>query len=158
MTQTRRQFIKKSLSLGGAFLGSSLGMLKPLLAQTETRWPISKFAHLTYQTTLKRITGGQPLIPSKDITLTIPRIAENGALVPFTVSSTLDMAESVFILVKNNPVPLIARFTLSPQINSQLSARLKMAETSDVVSIVLANGHYYYTDKTVKVTLGGCGG
>lgn len=158
MTQTRRQFIKKSLTLGGAYITSSLVMLKPLLAQSKTIWPISKFAHLTYQTALKRITGDQPLIPSKDITLTIPRIAENGALIPFTVSSTLEMAESVFILVKKNPVPLIARFTLSPQVNTQLSARLKMAETSEVVSIVLANGHYYYTDKTVKVTLGGCGG
>ncbi|MCS5558743.1 MAG: thiosulfate oxidation carrier protein SoxY [Oceanospirillaceae bacterium] len=158
MMQTRRQFIKKTLTIGGALWASSWLVVKPLWAQTETLWPTGLFAHSKYQAALKDITGGQALIASKDITLTIPRIAENGALIPFSLSSTLEKAERVFVLVKKNPVPLVARFTLSPQVNTQLSARLKMAKTSQVVSIVLANGQYYYTDKTVKVTLGGCGG
>lgn len=95
---------------------------------------------------------------SDQITLKVPDIAENGAVVPVTVSTTLADVESISIMVENNPTPLVAMFELSPQSVPDVSVRMKMGESSLVRTVVKAGGKLYSTSKEVKVTIGGCGG
>lgn len=101
--------------------------------------------------------GGKP-VDSKDITLTSPDIAENGAVVPLTVATTIPKAEAIYILVEKNPFPLAASFTIPDGTDPFIVARVKMGETSRVVAVVKADGKLYSTAKETKVTLGGCGG
>lgn len=95
---------------------------------------------------------------SSDITLKVPDIAENGAVVPVSVSTTLADVESISIMVENNPTPLVAMFELSPQSIPDISVRMKMGESSVVRTVVKAGGKFYSASKEVKVTIGGCGG
>jgi len=88
----------------------------------------------------------------------IPDIAENGAVVPVTVSTELENVESISIVVDNNPTPLAASFDMSPSMLATVSVRIKMGQSSDVRAIVKADGKLYSTTKEVKVTIGGCGG
>jgi sulfur-oxidizing protein SoxY len=99
-----------------------------------------------------------PITESDQITLKIPDIAENGAVVPVTVSTTLADVESISVVVVNNPTPLAALFELSPQSVADVSVRIKMGESSPVRAVVKAGGKLYSTSKEVKVTIGGCGG
>ena len=92
------------------------------------------------------------------VTLKIPEIAENGAVVPVTVSTDLSDVESISVVVDNNPTPLAASFELGPKSVPMVSVRIKMAESSPVRAIVNAGGKLYSTQKDVKVTIGGCGG
>lgn len=95
---------------------------------------------------------------SDKINLEIPIIAENGAVVPLSVTSTLENVAQIYLFVEKNPTPLVALFNLSPVVEAFVSARIKMAETSKVIVVVKTESGLYKTQKQVKVTLGGCGG
>jgi sulfur-oxidizing protein SoxY len=149
MPDTRRTFLKTCLALlGGIFFAS----------RARAAWPAEKFAPLKFTESLARLLDGQIPTPSDKIDLKLPQIAENGAVVPISVSSTLDNVESIAILVEKNFVPLVAQFDLSPECAAFVSARIKMAETCDVIAVVKAGGRYYRARQLVKVTIGGCGG
>ena len=103
-------------------------------------------------------TSGAAAAESKDIVITSPDIAENGAVVPFTITSKLPKTESIALLVEKNPNTLAANFTIPDGTEPGITTRVKMGQTSNVIALVKADGKYYYTTKEVKVTLGGCGG
>jgi sulfur-oxidizing protein SoxY len=87
----------------------------------------------------------------------LPDVAENGASVPITITTTLKNVDKIAILVERNPYPLSAEFYLSLGVYPKVSARLKMAKSSNVVVVVEAEGKLYRKTKFVKVTVGGCG-
>ena len=99
-----------------------------------------------------------PVTESDQITLKIPDISENGAVVPVTVSTDLADVEAIGVVVEKNPTPLAALFELSPQSVPEVSVRIKMGESSPVRAVVKAGGKLYSASKEVKVTIGGCGG
>ena len=99
-----------------------------------------------------------PVVESDQVTLKIPDIAENGAVVPVSVSTSLPDVESISVIVDNNPTPLAAMFELSPESVADISVRIKMGESSVVRTVVKAGGKFYSASKEVKVTIGGCGG
>lgn len=99
-----------------------------------------------------------PITETDQVTLKVPDIAENGAVVPVTVSTSLADVESISVLVEKNPTPLVAMFELSPQSVPDISVRIKMGESSKVQTVVKAGGKLYSASKEVKVTIGGCGG
>ncbi|MGR9071973.1 MAG: thiosulfate oxidation carrier protein SoxY [Gammaproteobacteria bacterium] len=156
MVDTRRNFIKKTLASGSYLIAAASGLLLPLRSLAE--WPAARFSNLKVDETLRQIMGEDKALESDEIAFKLPRIAENGAVVPITVTCNLENVESISILVEKNPVPLIASFTLSSEANAFVSARMKMAETSEVIALVKADGKYYTARQTVKVTIGGCGG
>lgn len=91
--------------------------------------------------------------------LKAPDIAENGAAVPVTVSTSLEDAKTMAILVDGNPRPLVAAWEIQPGTIPEFSTRIKMRKTADVTLIVEdASGKLHKTTKQVKVTVGGCGG
>ncbi len=101
---------------------------------------------------------GQQPVESDQIKMKIPDIAENGAVVPVTVSTELADVESISIVVVNNPTPFVASFDMGPRVLPSVSVRIKMGESSTVLALVKAGGNLYSTSKDVKVTIGGCGG
>jgi len=95
---------------------------------------------------------------SKEISITSPDIAENGAVVPIAVTSKLPKTQEIYILVEKNPAPLTAAFTIPEGTEAFVSTRVKMGQSTNVVAVVKADGKLYSTTKETKVTLGGCGG
>jgi sulfur-oxidizing protein SoxY len=156
MPVNRREFLKKSISFGACSVAAASGLLIAEPANAE--WVAENFAPSILEETLKNLFKDQKLIETDKINIKIPKIAENGAVVPITVTSSLDGIENISILVEKNPVPLAARFDLSPELEPFVSARLKMAETSDVIVIAQTGNNLYSARETVKVTIGGCGG
>lgn len=153
MTNYRRQFIKKTAAVAVAMAS---GLLRFPSAQAS--WKAEEFAPGLLDATLKRLVANQQITDTDQIMLTIPLIAENGALVPVSVSTTLANVKSISLLVEKNPVPLAIRFDLSPELEASVSARLKMAETADVIALVETSDGFYRAKQRVKVTIGGCGG
>ena len=101
--------------------------------------------------------GAKPA-DSKDITLTSPDIAENGAVVPLTISSAIPKTDTLYVLVEKNPFPLAASFSIPDGTEPFVAARVKMGESTRVYAVVKADGKLYSTFKETKVTLGGFGG
>jgi len=82
-----------------------------------------------------------PITESDQVILKVPDIAENGAVVPVTISTDLADVEAIGVIVVNNPTPLAALFELSPQSVAEISVRIKMGESSPVRAIVRAAGN-----------------
>lgn len=103
--------------------------------------------------------GREMPIESKEVTLTAPDIAENGAVVPMGAACLLPHVKQLMLLVEKNPSTLVAVFNITDDIEPIISTRAKMGQSSDVYAVaVMADGKTYFAKKEVKVTLGGCGG
>jgi sulfur-oxidizing protein SoxY len=108
--------------------------------------------------TMKALGGSAPA-QSKDIVfVSTPDIAENGAVVPIGVTSSIPKTESIAILIEKNPNMLTAVFDLPAGTEPSITTRVKMGQSSNVYAVVKADGKYYVASKEIKVTLGGCGG
>lgn len=150
--QSRRQALKKTAMLAG--LLASTGMF-PQFAFAFSK---DAFDAKSVQDALKALGAGA-MTESKDVAIAGPDIAENGAVVPFTVSTTLPGVKRLLILVEKNPSALIAVFNVSDSVEPAFSTRAKMGQSSDVYAVALmGDGKALYAKKEVKVTLGGCGG
>ncbi len=108
---------------------------------------------------LKAIGASGAPVESKDVTITAPDIAENGAVVPLGASTALPGVKQILILVEKNPSALVAIFHITDSIEANVSTRAKMGQSSDVYAVAVMNdGRALFAKKEVKVTLGGCGG
>ncbi|MDP1537618.1 MAG: thiosulfate oxidation carrier protein SoxY [Burkholderiales bacterium] len=155
MKHLRRNFLKLSGGAGAMAAAAAVGLLKAG-AVWAAPWNKSAFESKAVADTLKNL-GATNLIESKDITITAPDIAENGAIVPIAVTSRIPNTQSISIVAEKNPFPLAASFEISAGGEGYVSTRVKMGQTSDVRAIVKADGKYYTAVKEVKVTVGGCG-
>lgn len=103
-----------------------------------------------------RALGGIPAV-DREIVLTLPDLAENGAVVPVTVESHLPGTRDIFIVVEANPNPMVVRFTFPEGTEPFVSTRIKMAQTSQVYAVVRAEGRLYAARRETQVIVGGCG-
>lgn len=128
-------------------------------AKTETAatTEASPFTATSYEDALKGLNIAAPEESDK-VLIKAPEIAENGAVVPVTISTTLEGATQMGLLIKNNPTPLAAIFTMGEGTEPNATTRIKMAKTSDVIAFVKVGDKTYSAKQEVKVTLGGCGG
>ena len=151
----RRTFLKGTITTGVLSVAVGAGLLKP--SQVLAAWPESAFAQKSLADAISAIAGGAAK-DSGDIKIKAPDIAENGAVVPITISTKLKNVEKISVFVKENPQPLAASFDLTKSCDGFISTRIKMGKTSDVVAVIISDGKAYQAKKTVKVTIGGCGG
>jgi sulfur-oxidizing protein SoxY len=150
---TRRQLLRQSAALAG--LLASAGVL-PAAAQTS--WNQAAFEGKTLADAVKALGGGAPGL-SKDVSIGGPEIAENGAVVPVTCSSTLAGVKRLLLVVEKNPAPLAAVFDISDAIEPSFKTRVKMGQSCNVYAVaMMGDGKVLYAAKEIKVTLGGCGG
>jgi len=153
MNQSRRDVLRISSVLG---LAITAGLIKPSDVFAG-EWKANVFEAKNLEAAVKAL-GGEGFVVSKDVTVTGPDIAENGAVVPVSVASAAPNTEFIAILVEKNPTPLAASFTIPSGTEPAVSTRVKMGGTSNVHALVKADGKWLIASKEIKVTLGGCGG
>ncbi|RQO54710.1 thiosulfate oxidation carrier protein SoxY [Paucibacter sp. KBW04] len=149
----RREMLSQSAKL--AALLASAGLL-PQLAHAQ--YNAAAF-ELKTMAELVKLLGASAPMESKDVTITGPDIAENGAVVPVGVSTGLPGVKKLLVLVEKNPSLVSAMFDVSDAVDANFSTRVKMGQSSNVLGVALmADGKVLFAQKEVKVTLGGCGG
>ena len=134
----------------------SAGLLTPRMVLAA--WPKSAFEAKTVDEAVNGLFGSSTLSGSDKIKIKAPDIAENGAVVPISVTTDIAGAESISVIVEKNASPLAASFVLGTGTEGYVSTRLKMGKTSSVIAIVKAGDKLHSAGKEVKVTIGGCGG
>jgi sulfur-oxidizing protein SoxY len=155
MNALRRNVLKGAASAGTVAVAIAAGLLKPTMALAGA--PRSAFEAKNVGDALKGMDAPAPT-DSKDIVIKAPDIAENGAVVPVEVTSTIVGTTIIAIIAEKNATPLVAHFELMNGAQGFISTRIKMGQTSLVRAVVIANGKTYTSAKEVKVTIGGCGG
>ena len=154
---TRRLILKGAITVALVGLGNLPFSLAPALAAANDKYPEDAFKQKGDADAIKALYG-KTAETSDKVKLDAPEIAENGAVVPITVSSTLADVTSISVLVAENPNALAASYKIPAGTLPSVASRLKMAKTTNVIAIVEAGGKLYSTAKEVKVTVGGCGG
>ena len=155
----RRKMLQGTGGMAVLGLAMAAGLIRPgnVFAQ-QGSWNKAAFDTKSLNDVVKALGGSTPT-ESKDIQfLNTPHIAENGAVVPFTIVSKLPNTQQMALLVEKNPNILAANFTIPEGTEPWINTRAKMGQTSNVIALVKAGDKYYYAAKEVKVTLGGCGG
>jgi sulfur-oxidizing protein SoxY len=153
-----RRVILKSAVAGG-LVGLGFGSFPfPAFANADAKdWPADAFKQKSEADTLKTLYGKSAEASDK-VNLDAPEIAENGAVVPIAITSTLPNVTGIAILVLENPFTLAAAYKIPEGTQAAAASRLKMAKTTKVVAVVESGGKLYSATKEVKVTVGGCGG
>ncbi len=154
-TATRRLVLQGAVVLVG--LGNIAFGSAPALAAANDKYPEDAFKQKGEADAIKSLYGKTAEVSDK-VKLDAPEIAENGAVVPIAVTTTLADVTSISFLVSENPNALAASYQIPPGTIPAVANRLKMAKTSNVIAIVEAGGKLYSATKEVKVTVGGCGG
>ncbi|MBH5370389.1 thiosulfate oxidation carrier protein SoxY [Bradyrhizobium glycinis] len=161
MTTTTRPHPTRRLILQGAASVALLGLgnlpLAPARAAANDKYPEEAFRQKSEADAIKSLYG-KTAEPSDKVKLDAPEIAENGGVVPISVTTTLDKVTSISLFVAENPNALAASYRIPDGTIPAVANRLKMARTTKLTAIVEADGKLYSATKEVKVTVGGCGG
>ena len=151
----RRTFMKGTLAASGVAVAVGAGLLSPRAVLAA--WPKSAFEAKSVPDALSGL-GINTTAASGDIQIKAPDIAENGAVVPVTVKTSIGGVSAISIFAEKNNSPLTSNFNLKGGAQGFVATRIKMQKTSAVIAVVKAGGKAYSARKEVKVTIGGCGG
>jgi sulfur-oxidizing protein SoxY len=156
---TRRLILKGAGSvalIGLGFVTFGFGTW-PALAAANDKYPEDAFKQKSDADAIKALYS-KTAEASDKVKLDAPEIAENGAVVPIAVTTTLADVSSISFFVSENPNALAASYVIPTGTVPAIANRLKMAKTCNVIAIVESGGKLYSATKEVKVTVGGCGG
>jgi len=149
----RREMLARSAALAGLMAAAGL-----LPQSAMAAWNQAAFEAKSVADVMKALGAAAP-VESKDVTITGPDIAENGAVVPVGASTTLPGVKRLLIMIEKNPALLAAAFDVTESIEPAFTTRVKMNQSSNVIAVaMMADGKVLFAQKEVKVTLGGCGG
>jgi sulfur-oxidizing protein SoxY len=151
--QTRREMLTRSATVVGLLAAAGL------LPQTaQAAWSQAAFEAKSVADAVKALGGAAP-VESRDVTITGPDIAENGAVVPVGCATALPGVKRLLLLVEKNPSALAAVFDITDAVEANVNTRVKMGQSSNVVAVaMMSDGKVLFAQKEIKVTLGGCGG
>ncbi len=153
MTISRRKFfINLGKSAGYLALVASLPQL------VWAKWNEKAFTATNLDAAIKAKYGDMAVVDSAEVNLKAPAIAENGAVVPIKVKTSLANVKTISLFVKDNPSPLVTTLHIGPSSLADIQIRIRMGKTSEVIAIVEADGKLHRASQQVKVTIGGCGG
>lgn len=150
----RRLFLKGSLAAGAIGAAAGAGLLTP--GSVLAAWNVAAFQAETMDVALKESLGSDATTDSTEVTIDAPDNPENGAVVPVVVTTTLSGVQSIALLVEKNAKPLNGIFHLGKRMKPEVSIRVKVGESGEIVAVVKAGDKLYSARKAVKVTIGGC--
>jgi sulfur-oxidizing protein SoxY len=155
----RRNFIKSMMAVSAVAVTPVA-----LMAKDEAKAKKKGPNDLTVEAAIKAITGGKDVKKGDIIKLTVPEIAENGAVVPVKVEVDHPMEESSYVKAihvlntKNGNARCVDVMLTPANGKGYFATRVKLSSTQEVVALVeLSDGTFLKTGKSVKVTIGGCG-
>ena len=153
-SKQRRLFLKTALSAGSVGLAVTTGLLTPSVVLAE--WPAKAFQSKKIGEALNNLYKSDAAADSDKISIDAPDVAENGAVVPVKIETSLDNVDRLSLLVSDTQSPLAASFDLQPAVKGMISIRTKVGKSGDLVAVVKSNGKLFTAKKAIKVTLGGC--
>ena len=157
MNELRRKLLKggSTAALLAPWIGTGLLLPSRVIA---AEWNKTAFSARNVSEALKA-WGAANAAESRDIVISAPEIAENGAKVEVDITSQVPATRSIAVFADRNPMPLCAAIDFSGGALAYCRVQIKLAETTRVRAVVKAtDGKTYVAFREIKVTLGGCGG
>lgn len=118
---------------------------------------VNPFYPADFVVLFQTLYAGQSISDTEAIKLSLPDIAENGAVVPITISTELAQISGFDIWVEKNPTPLLAKIHFESGVLAFMTGRIKMAESCHVIVIAHQEQRLLRAQQWVTVIRGGCG-
>ena len=150
----RRTLLKSTLVFGATSIAATISTLTPKAVLAD--WSEAAFAAKSVNDAMLESMGSNSSTDSGAITLTVPDTPENAATVPVEVATTLPNVSAIAVLVDKNPRALCGIYRLGKLMKPEVTVRIKVAETSNIIAVVKSDGKLFTASKNVKVTIGGC--
>ena len=146
-------------AIAGALAGRLAWPARALAQAAAPPWNKEAFAGKTVDDVL-RAMGATNATPTKDVAWgSTPEIAENGAVVPVSVTSRIGDTVAIALIIEKNPNKLAANFQFPDGTAPTLTTRVKIGESSNVYALIRTkDARFFLATREIKVTLGGCGG
>ncbi len=103
---------------------------------------------------LQELTGGAEPAYHPGVGLRMPSRAVSRLAVPVRVHCRLRHVDLIALLVRDHPVPLAARFNLSPRMRPSIRTHLRILKDSEVIAVVRADGRYFRQSARISVSEG----
>ena len=154
---------RRDVLVGAGAAAILLTLGRAAAAQAPKVDPVAPVPSL-FEQALDKILGDAKPLTGK-VSLEIPEIAENGNTVPYAIAIESPMTEAdhikaIHVLSTINPLPHVASFGFTRLSGrAAVASRMRLSKTQDVVILAeLSTGKFIMARRTVKVTIGGCGG
>lgn len=154
---TRRKLLKGAISASTLAMVAASGLLLP--KRVLAHWPSDAFTAASVEDALLALVGEAEVVDDKQVRFKIgapPSYAVNGATVPVEIHSTLSNIERIAILVENNPNPLAMSLEMTPDVALPFKSMIKVAEDSEVIAVIRADGKLFRASRKIEVDIGGC--
>jgi len=150
MSISRRTFVRAS-AIGAALtaVASQRG---------NAALPAGVFSAASPADAIRGALGSDKMVSDERVRIIVPDRVENGDVVPVSVDADLPNIQRITLVADKNPLPVIATFSLAPEVEGFVATRIKLAETCNVMAIVESDGKLQMGGKPVQVMIGGCGG
>lgn len=154
---TRRKLLKGAISASTLAMVAASGLLLP--KSVLAHWPNDAFTAASVEDALLALLGEAEVVDDKQVSFKVgapPSYAVNGATVPVEIRSSLNNIERIAILVEKNPNPLAMSLEMTPDVALPFKSMIKVAEDSEVIAVIRADGKLYRTSRKIEVDIGGC--
>jgi sulfur-oxidizing protein SoxY len=150
MSISRRTFVR----------ASAIGVALTAVASQRgnAALPRAVFSAIGPADAIRAALGSDTMVSDERVRIVVPDRAENGDVVPVSVEADLPNIQRITLVADKNPLPVIATFSLAPEVQGLVATRIKLAETCNVTAIVESDGELHMGSKPVQVMIGGCGG
>ncbi len=149
MALSRRTFVRASLT-GTALCAVSTQSVSAAL-------PAAAINATSPTEAIRAVLGSSQLTPDERVKISVPDRVENGDVVPVSIAADFNGVQRITLVADKNPVPIIASFRLTPEVEGFVATRMKLADSGNVTAIVESGGKLYSGTKPVQVMIGGCG-
>jgi sulfur-oxidizing protein SoxY len=146
-----RAFAQRRAALRAIAAGAGLLLIRPAAATPDD-----------LATALHEMFGDRSITPGK-IMLEVPRLAENGSVVPVTITvdspmTRQDYVKSIHLFAENNPLPRVLSVDLGPHSGrARVATRIRIAVSQQIRGIaVLSDDSLWSAAANIEVTVGGC--
>jgi sulfur-oxidizing protein SoxY len=153
----RRYWLKRGVSATTLALVAASGLMLP--KQVLAHWPRDAYNAKTVEDALLALLGEADMVDDDAVYFSVgspPTYAVNGATVPVEINTTLENIEHIALLVEKNPSPLAMSFEPHGDVMLPFKTMLKVAEDSDMLAVIRAEGKLYVTRRFVEIDIGGC--
>jgi len=145
--RTRRRQVLRALAAGACLL-----VVRPAAATPES-----------LAAALRETFGDRPITPGR-VKLELPRLAENGNVVPVTVTvdspmTKQDYCERIYIFSELNPLPRVLEVQLGPYNGrARISSRIRVGTTQKMSAVAaMSDGSIWSATVDIEVNVSGCG-
>ena len=117
----------------------------------------------TMAAAMRDVVGERPIREGR-VVLELPRIADNGNVVPLTVKvdspmTVDDHVRAIHVFAEENPVPAVVQMVLGPHCpKAEVGTRIRLARTQRVIAVAeMSDDTCWSSTAQVDVTISACG-